>query len=169
MKLTDHEKSMLAGREGKARQKRSICSCVMDSAGAERFLDTKNVAGVPARPPVSENTTKPEPATTRFFRSSIWIPTTRRLPQALVHTSICRVAPIPTIGRLGHEARDLQGARTASICRGQRRGNPEACTPTCRNVPAKVSIALDGIVPGVLQLGDGAGPTRGTEARAPQC
>src|SRR6187549_4097503 len=46
--LTDDEKAMLDGRHGKARQKAmDLLVRYAEALGAERFLDTKNVAGVP--------------------------------------------------------------------------------------------------------------------------
>src|SRR6185369_7520366 len=46
--LTDSEKRMLDGREGKARQKAmELLVRYADALGAERFVDTNNVAGVP--------------------------------------------------------------------------------------------------------------------------
>jgi predicted aconitase len=48
MKLTDSEQEMLDGREGKARQKAmELLVRYADALGAERFVDTRNVAGVP--------------------------------------------------------------------------------------------------------------------------
>ena len=48
MQLTDHEQSMLDGREGKARQKAmELLVRYAEALGAERFVDTNNVAGVP--------------------------------------------------------------------------------------------------------------------------
>src|SRR5262245_5259598 len=48
VKLTDHEKAMLGGREGKARQKAmELLVRYAEALGAERFVDTTNVAGVP--------------------------------------------------------------------------------------------------------------------------
>ena len=48
MKLTDGEKRMLDGRDGKARQKAmELLVRYGEALGAERFVDTKNVAGVP--------------------------------------------------------------------------------------------------------------------------
>jgi predicted aconitase len=48
MKLTDHEKAMLDGREGKARQKAmELLVRYGEALNAERFVDTTNVAGVP--------------------------------------------------------------------------------------------------------------------------
>jgi predicted aconitase len=49
MKLTDHEQAMLDGREGKAKQKAmDLLVRYAEALGAERFVDTTNVAGVPA-------------------------------------------------------------------------------------------------------------------------
>jgi predicted aconitase len=49
-RLTDHEKSMLDGREGKARQKAmELLVRYAEALGAERFVDTTNVAGVPGQ------------------------------------------------------------------------------------------------------------------------
>jgi predicted aconitase len=48
MNLTDSEKAMLDGREGKARQKAmELLVRYAEALGAERFVDTRNVAGVP--------------------------------------------------------------------------------------------------------------------------
>lgn len=48
MHLTDSEKRMLDGRDGKARQKAmELLVRYADALGAERFVDTRNVAGVP--------------------------------------------------------------------------------------------------------------------------
>ncbi len=48
MKLTDSEQAMLDGREGKARQKAmELLVRYAEALGAERFVDTTNVAGVP--------------------------------------------------------------------------------------------------------------------------
>jgi predicted aconitase len=48
VQLTDNERSMLEGREGKARQKAmELLVRYADALGAERFVDTTNVAGVP--------------------------------------------------------------------------------------------------------------------------
>ncbi len=48
MKLTDAERAMLDGREGKAHQKAmELLVRYGEALGAERFVDTNNVAGVP--------------------------------------------------------------------------------------------------------------------------
>src|SRR5512144_2650851 len=48
MYLTDSEKAMLDGRDGKARQKAmELLVRYAEALGAERFVDTRNVAGVP--------------------------------------------------------------------------------------------------------------------------
>jgi predicted aconitase len=48
VQLTDDEKQMLEGRLGQARQKAmELLVRYADALGAERFVDTKNVAGVP--------------------------------------------------------------------------------------------------------------------------
>ena len=50
MKLTDDEKEMLDGRKGKARQKAmELLVRYGEALGAERFVDTTNVAGVPGQ------------------------------------------------------------------------------------------------------------------------
>jgi predicted aconitase len=50
MKLTDSEKAMLDGREGKAKQKAmELLVRYGEALGAERFVDTTNVAGVPGQ------------------------------------------------------------------------------------------------------------------------
>src|SRR4030095_11494636 len=47
LRLTDTEKSMLDGRDGKARQKAmELLVRYAEALGAERFVDTRNVAGV---------------------------------------------------------------------------------------------------------------------------
>ena len=49
MKLTDSEQAMLDGRQGKAKQKAmDLLVRYGEALGAERFVDTTNVAGVPA-------------------------------------------------------------------------------------------------------------------------
>ena len=49
MRLTDSEQAMLDGREGKAKQKAmDLLVRYAEALGAERFVDTTNVAGVPA-------------------------------------------------------------------------------------------------------------------------
>jgi len=48
LRLTDDEKSMLDGRAGEARQKAmDLLVRYAEALGAERFVDTRNVAGVP--------------------------------------------------------------------------------------------------------------------------
>jgi predicted aconitase len=48
MRLTDREKEMLDGRDGKARQKAmELLVRYAEALGAEAFVDTRNVAGVP--------------------------------------------------------------------------------------------------------------------------
>jgi len=48
LNLTDNEKAMLDGRDGKARQKAmELLVRYAEALGAERFVDTRNVAGVP--------------------------------------------------------------------------------------------------------------------------
>jgi predicted aconitase len=49
VKLTDSEQAMLDGREGKAKQKAmDLLVRYAEALGADRFVDTTNVAGVPA-------------------------------------------------------------------------------------------------------------------------
>ncbi len=48
MKLTESERAMLDGRHGKAQQKAmELLVRYAEALGAERFVDTTNVAGVP--------------------------------------------------------------------------------------------------------------------------
>src|ERR1700761_1398992 len=48
MQLTDHEKAMLDGAEGAAKRKAmELLIRYGEALGAERFVDTNNVAGVP--------------------------------------------------------------------------------------------------------------------------
>ncbi|HEX5419393.1 MAG TPA: aconitase X catalytic domain-containing protein [Gammaproteobacteria bacterium] len=50
MKLTDHEKAMLDGREGKGRQKAmELLVRYAEALGAERFVEATNIAGVPGQ------------------------------------------------------------------------------------------------------------------------
>ena len=50
MKLTDHERAMLDGKEGKAKQKAmELLVRYGDALGADRFVDTDNIAGVPGQ------------------------------------------------------------------------------------------------------------------------
>lgn len=50
MKLTDSESAMLDGREGKAKQKAmELLVRYAEALGAERFVDTTNIAGVPGQ------------------------------------------------------------------------------------------------------------------------
>jgi predicted aconitase len=50
LKLTDSENAMLSGREGKAKQKAmELLVRYAQALGAERFVDTTNVAGVPGQ------------------------------------------------------------------------------------------------------------------------
>jgi predicted aconitase len=50
MKLSDHEKAMLDGRHGNARQRAmELLVRYGEALGAERFVDTTNVAGVPGQ------------------------------------------------------------------------------------------------------------------------
>ena len=50
MKLTDEEKAMLDGREGKARQKAmELLVRYGEALGCENFVDTTNVDGVPGQ------------------------------------------------------------------------------------------------------------------------
>ena len=53
MRLTDDEKAMLDGERGPARQ-RAMQPLVRyaEALGAERFVDTNNVAGVPGSSPL---------------------------------------------------------------------------------------------------------------------
>src|SRR5690606_34952174 len=51
LRLTDRERAMLDGAEGKARQKAmELLVRYGEALGAERFVDTTNVAGVPGQP-----------------------------------------------------------------------------------------------------------------------
>ena len=55
MQLTDSEKSMLDGRDGKAKQKAmELLVRYAEALGCERFVDTTNVAGVPGDERLSE-------------------------------------------------------------------------------------------------------------------
>ena len=75
--LADDEKAMLDGARGIAKQKAmELLVRYAKALGAERFVDTKNVAGVPGHPLSScRNISKNTPETgalKRCFRSTIW-------------------------------------------------------------------------------------------------
>jgi hypothetical protein len=94
MNLTDREKAMLDGREGKARQKAmELLVRYAEALGAERFLDTKNVAGVPGSAnPFLQNYYKAQTGKAAseydviFSRFDLDSDELVEAPQALVHT-----------------------------------------------------------------------------------
>ena len=79
LRLTDTEKAMLDGRDGKARQKAmELLVRYAEALGAERFVDTRNVAGVPgsANPFLQRYYAgKDVDGSTPFFLTSISTPT----------------------------------------------------------------------------------------------
>ncbi len=104
LKLTDSEKAMLDGRHGKARQKAmELLVRYAEALGAERFVDTRNVAGVPGRRTPSFSATTPAKTSTvamRFSRSSTSTPTsssTFRTPSSRPIT--CKVAQTRESGK----------------------------------------------------------------------
>jgi predicted aconitase len=94
MQLTDAEKAMLDGRDGKARQKAmELLVRYGEALGADRFVDTKNVAGVPGSAnPFLQNYYKSAirsaPSETDAIFSFFDLDSDElvEVPQALVHT-----------------------------------------------------------------------------------
>src|SRR6185295_7192940 len=94
LRLTDDEKAMLDGRHGKARQKAmDLLVRYAEALGADRFVDTKNVAGVPGSAnPFLQNYYKAsiEAAGVEtdviFSRFDLDADELVEVPQALVHT-----------------------------------------------------------------------------------
>ena len=119
--LTDDEKAMLDGRHGKATQKAmDLLVRYAEALGAERFVDTQNVAGVPGSANAFlQNYYKDKggPGATPSSRSSISTPTSssrrRRRPCT---PAICRVAPTRCTGR--------RSARAKRSCAATRRARP---------------------------------------------
>ena len=94
MRLSDSEKAMLDGRDGKARQKAmGLLVRYGDALGAERFVDTRNVAGVPGSVnPFLHNYYKAQideahaETDVIFSRFDLDADELVEVPQALVHT-----------------------------------------------------------------------------------
>ena len=105
LKLTDTEKAMLDGRDGKARQKAmELLVRYAEALGAERFVDTRNVAGVPgsANPFLQQLLQGQGRRRSRrdLFLSSISTPTSSsRCPHALVPTCHLQGGADPATGR----------------------------------------------------------------------
>jgi predicted aconitase len=96
MQLTDSERAMLDGREGKARQKAmELLVRYAEALGADRFVDTKNVAGVPGSAnPFLHNYYKAEidradsETDVIFSRFDLDSDELVEVPQTLVHTCL---------------------------------------------------------------------------------
>jgi len=90
MKLTDSEQAMLDGRQGKARQKAmELLVRYGEALGAERFVDTDNVAGVPgSSTPYLENYYQDAGARydVIFSRFDLDSDEVVEVPRAVVHT-----------------------------------------------------------------------------------
>jgi hypothetical protein len=152
--LTDDEKAMLDGRRGKATQKAmDLLVRYAEALGAERFVDTKNVAGVPGRPTRSCRThsrTRAARRATPSSRSSTSTPTSssrRRRPSCT--PAICRAARTRCTGRrwrarggrARHEAREA-----FAVSKGGR--DLKTCTPYLARQRARLRRAsrVDGVV-----------------------
>jgi hypothetical protein len=145
MKLTDHEKAMLDGREGQARQKAmELLVRYGEALGAERFVDTSNVAGVPGSAnPFLQNYYKDAGTSQRDAIFSYFDLDSDELvdvPQALVHTCHLQGGADPdnweTLGMKpeifrGHQEREsFAAAKGVQILK--------TCTPyLAGNVPVK--------------------------------
>ena len=145
MTLTDSEKALLDGREGKARQKAmELLVRYAEALGAERFVDTKNVAGVPGSAnPFLQNYYKDQNAggyDAIFSYFDLDADELVDVPQAAVHTCHLQGGGDPlhwqTLGMKaevfkGHESREAFAA-------GKGVEILKTCTPyLAGNVPAR--------------------------------
>jgi len=157
--LTDSEKRMLDGRDGKARQKAmELLVRYADALGAERFVDTRNVAGVPGSAnPFLQNYYKDKGAPgfdAIFSYFDLDADELIEVPQAVVPTYHLQGGADPTGWQtLGvkvevfrnYEEREAFAARHDV-------GILKTCTPyLAGNVPAKGEHLVDGIVRGDLR------------------
>jgi len=142
MKLTDAEQAMLDGREGKARQKAmDLLVRYGEALGAERFVDTNNVAGVPgSSTPFLENYYR-EPGNRYdviFSRFDLDSDEVVEVPRAVVHTCHLQggvdpdnwqvLGATPEVARISRESEVAASARDVRILK--------TCTPyLAGNVP----------------------------------
>ena len=105
MNLTRQEQEMLDGRKGKATQKAmELLVRYAEALGAERFVDTRNVAGVPGSAnPFLQNYYKDKGADGLDAIFSHFDLDSDELVEAPAragaHVITCRAAPIPRPGR----------------------------------------------------------------------
>ena len=155
---------MLDGRDGKARQKAmELLVRYAEALGAERFVDTKNVAGVPGSAnPFLQNYYKDAGAratTTRSSRSSISTPTSwSRCRRRSCTRATCRAASTPTTGkRSARSPRSFQIYQDREAFAAEpRRQDPEDlhAVPGRQRAGEGRALRVDGIVGGrLLQLG----------------
>ncbi|HEY4646635.1 MAG TPA: aconitase X catalytic domain-containing protein [Steroidobacteraceae bacterium] len=142
MKLTDAEQAMLDGREGKARQKAmELLVRYGEALGAERFVDTNNVAGVPgSSTPFLENYYQ-EPGNRYdviFSRFDLDSDEVVEVPRAVVHTCHLQggvdpdnwqvLGATPEVARISRESEVAASGRDVRILK--------TCTPyLAGNVP----------------------------------
>jgi len=143
MKLTDSEQAMLDGRQGKARQKAmELLVRYGEALGAERFVDTNNVAGVPgASTPFLENYYKDagERYDVIFSRFDLDSDEVVEVPRATVHTCHLQGGVDPdnwqVLGAKPEALRVSQESEAAAAGRDVR--ILKTCTPyLAGNVPA---------------------------------
>jgi predicted aconitase len=148
MELSAGEKAMLDGREGKARQKAmELLVRYADALGAECFVDTRNVAGVPgsANPflqryyqaAIGETQSEYDVIFSRFDLDSDELV---EVPQALVHTCHLQGGVDPdhweTLGATPEAFKFYKGREAFAASRGVE--ILKTCTPyLAGNVPLK--------------------------------
>lgn len=144
MKLSDSEQAMLDGRAGKARQKAmELLVRYSEALGAERFVDTSNVAGVPgSTTPFLENYYR-EPGDRYdviFSRFDLDSDEVVQVPKAVVHTCHLQggvdpdhwqvLGAKPDVARLSQQSERAASAHDVRILK--------TCTPyLVGNMPAK--------------------------------
>ncbi len=164
MKLTDSEKAMLDGREGPARQKAmELLVRYGEALGAERFVDTNNVAGVPgsSNPFLAEllpgtRATRYDAIFSRFdLDSDELIEVAARQPRI---PAICRAASIPTTGRRSARSRRhfKISQDSEAFAAEPRRQDPQDlhALPRRQRADERRALRVDGVLRGrLLQLG----------------
>ena len=148
MRLTDSEQSMLDGHGGRARQKAmELLVRYAEALGAERFVDTRNVAGVPGSAnPFLQNYYKASIDSARgetdviFSRFDLDADELVEVPQALVHTCHLQGGVDPdhweTLGAKREVFQIYQDREAFAASRGVE--ILKTCTPyLAGNVPAK--------------------------------
>lgn len=142
MKLTDEEKAMLDGREGKARQKAmELLVRYAEALGAERFVETDNVAGVPGSLRLFlERYYSGQGHDAIFSRFDLDSDEVVEVPQAAAHTCVLQggVDPVhwqilgaaPELFRMSQESEAYAAGHGADVLR--------TCTPyLAGNVPVR--------------------------------